>query len=192
MRKLILFMHTSLDGYVAELNGKIDWVNVDDEIFDYISDFIDQSDTALYGRITYQMMENYWPTAPSKPDASKHDIRHAAWYNDVSKVIISGTMKDSLNPKIKIIGNNIADQIQKIKQQPGKNILIFGSPGASHTLMQLNLIDEYWLFLNPIRLGNGIPLFENNNHKIRLNLIESNVFKSGVIGLRYELMKNES
>lgn len=185
MRKLVLFMHVSLDGFVGGPNGEMDWINVDEELFDYTGKLIDQADTALYGRVTYQMMENYWPTAGEKPDASKHDIQHSRWYKKVSKIVISKTMNSSNNANTQIIGNNIAEQIQKLKEQPGKNILILGSPSASHLLMRHNLIDEFWLFLNPILIGEGIPLFKNNN-KTNLKLVESNVFSSGVIGLNYE------
>ena len=83
MRKLIFFMHTSLDGFVAGLNGEMDWIKVDDAIFDFVGTMTDQADTALYGRVTYQMMESYWPTAGEKSNASKHDIEHSIWYNKV-------------------------------------------------------------------------------------------------------------
>ena len=88
MRKIISFMHLSLDGFVAGPNGEMDWIKVDEEIFDYIGKRISQGDTALYGRVTYQMMENYWPTAADQPNASQHDIEHAKWYNQVHKVVL--------------------------------------------------------------------------------------------------------
>ena len=95
MRKIISFMHISLDGFVAGLNGEMDWIKVDEEIFDYVGKRINEGDTALYGRVTYQMMENYWPTAADSPTASKHDIEHSKWYNKVHKVVLSKTMKDA-------------------------------------------------------------------------------------------------
>src|SRR5436853_7158414 len=81
MRRLVLFMHTSVDGFVAGLNGEMDWINVDDDMFEYAGKQTDLADTALYGRITYQMMESYWPTAADQPNATKHDIQHSRWYN---------------------------------------------------------------------------------------------------------------
>ena len=77
MRKLVLFMHTSLDGFVAGPNGEMDWINVDEEIFDHAEQRTHKADTALYGRVTYQMMESYWPTAADQPAATKHDIDHS-------------------------------------------------------------------------------------------------------------------
>ncbi len=185
-RKLILCMHTSLDGFVAGPAGEMDWIHVDEEIFDYAGMLTDQADTALYGRVTYQMMESYWPTAGDQPNASKHDLHHSRWYNRVAKVVISNTMKGRVIDKTQIIGDNIAEHVQKLKQQPGKNIQIFGSPGASHSLMQNNLIDEYWLFVNPILLGAGIPLFKSVSGRVHLKLVETKAFSSGVVGLHYE------
>jgi dihydrofolate reductase len=185
MKKLVLFMHISLDGFVAGPNGEMDWIHVDEQIFDYVVKLTDQTDIAMYGRKTYQMMDSYWPNAGSKLNASKHDIEHSRWYNRVQKVVISNSLKGKDTFDTKIIGENLIKQVQELKQQDGKNIMIFGSPTASHTLMQYNLIDEYWLFLNPILLGSGIPIFKNINEITQFNLIESKVFASGVVELHY-------
>lgn len=185
MRKLVLFMHTSLDGFVAGPNGEMDWIYVDDDIFDFAGNRTDESDTALYGRITYQMMEGYWPTAADQPNASKHDIQHSKWYNQVEKVVLSKTLQDDKQAKRKVISNDLATQINKLKLMPGKDIIIFGSPGAAHALMEHNLIDEFWLFVNPVLLGEGIPIFKNIKLKMNLKLKSNNAFKSGVICLHY-------
>jgi dihydrofolate reductase len=185
MRKIISFMHISLDGYVAGLNGEMDWIKVDEEIFNYVGKRISEGDTALYGRITYQMMENYWPTAGDKPAATKHDIEHSKWYNKVHKVVLSRTMKAPGLTNTKIISDNLAGIINEIKQQTGKDILLFGSPTATHSLIQLNLIDGYWLFVNPIILGRGIPLFVDIKDKIKLKLLTTRQFTCGVTELNY-------
>src|SRR6188472_3733441 len=156
MRKIISFMHISLDGFVAGPNGEIDWVKVDEEIFNYVGKRISEGDTALYGRVTYQMMEAYWPTAADKPAATRHDIEHSKWYSKVHKVVLSKTMKDAVLTNTEIISDNIAERLNKIKQSgngESKEILLFGSPTATRFLIQQNLIDGYWLFLNPIILG---------------------------------------
>ena len=150
MRKLILFMHTTLDGFVAGPNGEMDWIHVDDEIFDYAGNETDKADTALYGRVTYDMMESYWPTAAGQPNASTHDIQHSRWYNSVNKVVLSRSMQSS--GKVKVISDDIESHINALKNEKGTNILIFGSPSAAHALMQRNLIDDYWLFINPVVL----------------------------------------
>ena len=165
-------MHISLDGFVAGPNGEMNWIKVDEEIFDHVGKRIGESDTALYGRVTYQMMENYWPTAGDGPDASKHDIEHSKWYKKAHKIVLSKTMEGADLPNTTIISDNLSDSINEIKQQAGNEILLFGSPAATHALIQLNLIDGYWLFVNPIILGRGIPLFADIKDKIKLKLIE--------------------
>jgi dihydrofolate reductase len=187
MRKIISFMHISLDGFVAGPNGEMDWIKVDEEIFDYVGKRISEGDTALYGRVTYQMMEGYWPTAGEQPGASKHDIEHSKWYKNVQKVVLSKTMKDATLPNTKIISDNIAGRMNEIKQSASgsEEILLFGSPTATHSLMQLNLIDGYWLFVNPIILGRGIPLFAGIKDKINLQLLATRQFASGVTELNY-------
>ena len=186
MRKIVLFMHTSLDGFVAGPNGEMDWINVDAEIFDYAGQRTNEADTALYGRVTYQMMESYWPTAADQPGATKHDIEHSHWYNKVVKVILSRTMKGATPANTIIIADNVTHEINKLKPVSGKDILIFGSPTASHTLMAENLIDDYWLFINPVLLGQGIPLFKDIKNRAALKLVESHPFSVGVVCLHYE------
>ena len=185
MRKIISFMHISLDGFVAGPNGEMNWIKVDEEIFDYVGKRISETDTALYGRKTYDMMQSYWPTAADKPNASKHDIEHSQWYGKAHKIVLSKTMKDKNLPNTSIISDNLADELTKIKQQPGSEILLFGSPMTTHALMQQNLIDGYWLFVNPIILGQGIPLFKDVKEKTKLQLLNTKQFTGGVTELNY-------
>ena len=191
MRKIVLFMHTSLDGFVAGPNGEMDWINVDDDMFEYAGKQTDEADTALYGRVTYQMMESYWPTAGDQPNATKHDKQHSTWYNKVAKVVLSKTMEGVNLANVNIISNNVPNEIIKLKQATGKNILIFGSPTAAHSLMAENLIDDYWLFVNPILLGEGIPMFKGIMDRTKLKLVTTNTFSSGVVCLNYEIKLGE-
>ncbi|MBL7876063.1 MAG: dihydrofolate reductase family protein [Cyclobacteriaceae bacterium] len=188
MRKIISFMHISLDGFVAGPNGEMNWIKVNEEIFDHVGKRISEGDTALYGRVTYQMMENYWPTAGDKPTATKHDIEHSKWYSKVHKVVLSKTMTDAGLINTRIIRDNLLKEVNEIKQSRSggdKDILLFGSPTATHSLIQLNLIDGYWLFVNPIILGQGIPLFTDVKDKIKLNLLTTQQFACGVTELNY-------
>jgi dihydrofolate reductase len=188
MKKIISFMHISLDGFVAGPNGEMNWIKVDEEIFDHVGKRISEGDTALYGRVTYQMMENYWPAAGDKPTATRHDMEHSKWYSKVHKVVLSTTMKEEGLTNTKIISGNLSDSINEIKQSRNgnsKDILLFGSPTATHSLIQLNLIDGYWLFVNPIILGQGIPLFEDIKDKIKLKLLTTRQFACGVTELNY-------
>jgi len=178
-------MHSSLDGFVAGSNGEMDWIIVDDEMFDFVTTMTDQVDTALYGRVTYQMMEAYWPTAAEQPNASKHDKEHSIWYKNVSKVVLSKTINETGLLNTKVISDNLSENINKLKQQAGKNILIFGSPRASHSLLNAGLVDEFWIFINPILLGQGIPLFKNVPEIIKLRLLDNKTFTSGVVALHY-------
>lgn len=178
-------MHISLDGFVAGPNGEMNWIKADEELFHYAGKRISEGDTALYGRKTYEMMQSYWPTAGSKPNASKHDIDHSKWYDKVHKIVLSTTMKDANLTSTTIISDNLSERINEIKQQEGKEILVFGSPTATHSLMQQNLVDGYWLFVNPIILGQGIPLFTGIKDKIKLQLLNTQPLNSGVIELNY-------
>lgn len=186
MRKIISFIHISLDGFVAGPNGEMDWIKIDEEIFDYVGKRINEGDTALYGRVTYQMMENYWPAAGNKPTATRHDIEHSKWYSNVHKVVLSKTLKVPDLTNTEIISDNLSDRINKIKQRAGEDILLFGSPTATHSLMQLNLIDGYWLFVNPVILRQGIRLFEGIKDKTKLKLLPTTrQFACGVTELNY-------
>lgn len=189
MRKIILSLHTTLDGFVAGPKGEMDWIKYDQELFDLVGTFTDEADTALYGRKTYQMMENYWPSAADKPDATRHDVEHSRWYNKVNKVVLSRTLQSNGSDKTIFISGNIFDKINELRHQAGRNILIFGSPTAVHTLMEYNLIDEYWLFVNPVILGKGIPVFAGIREKISVKLLKVKVFPYGVTALHYTLDK---
>lgn len=181
-------MHISLDGFVAGPNGEMDWIKIDQEIFDYVGKRISKGDTALYGRVTYEMMESYWPTAADKPNATKHDIEHSKWYKQVQKIVLSKSMEDADLPNTTIISDNLSDRINQIKLESDNEILLFGSPTATHSLIQKNLIDGYWLFVNPIILGQGIPLFVDNQVKTNLKLLPTTrQFTSGVTELNYEV-----
>jgi len=185
MRKIISFMHISLDGFVAGPKGEMNWIKVDEEIFDHVGKRISETDTALYGRKTYDMMEAYWPTAGDKPNASKHDIEHSKWYKKAHKIVLSKTLKGKDLPNTAIISDNLAEKILELKKQPGSEILLFGSPTATHALIEQNLIDGYWLFVNPIILGQGILLFKGIKEKTKLKLLNTKQFTYGVTELNY-------
>lgn len=185
MRKIISFMHISLDGFVAGPNGEMDWIKINQEIFDHVEKRIGQGDTALYGRVTYQMMESYWPTAADQPNATKHDIEHSKWYARAHKIVLSRTLEDNDSNNMKVISDNLADNINQLRQQDGSDILLFGSPTATHSLIQLGLIDGYWLFVNPVILGQGIPLFTGIKNKVKLELLGTKQFACGVTEMNY-------
>ncbi|HEY2721262.1 MAG TPA: dihydrofolate reductase family protein [Chitinophagaceae bacterium] len=184
MRKIVSFMHLTVDGYAAGPDGEMDWIHVDDEIFDFAGDQTDHADTALYGRRTFEMMDAYWPTAADEPSARKHDIQHSDWYNKVEKIVLSHTKKDSTK-NTRFISDRVVEEITALKQKPGKNILMFGSPGTVQSLVQLKLVDEFWLFINPIILGKGISYWPSLTNSTKLKLISSQTFSSGVVCVHY-------
>lgn len=189
MRNLIFFMHTSLDGFVAGPKGEMNWIKVDEEIFDFVATMTNDADMALYGRVTYDMMQSYWPTAAEQPGATKHDIEHASWYKSVKKIVLSRSMNETSLQNTIVLKDDLAEKINAIKNQDGKNILIFGSPSASNALLQLGLIDAFWLFVNPILLGTGMPMFKTFSNAIPLQLAATKKFACGVIALHYTVVR---
>lgn len=186
-------MHLSLDGFVAGPHGELNWVTMDEEIFDFVGQRIQKTATALYGRVTYQMMENYWPGAGARPSATRHEKSHAAWYNQAHKVVLSRTLRPEGLIHTEIIRDNLAENIQALKQSNrggSEDILLFGSPTATHALMQKQLIDGYWLFVNPLVLGRGIPLFTELQERIKLELLSTHRFSNGVIELNYRVNRD--
>lgn len=189
MGKIVLFMHVSLDGFAAGPKREMNWINVDQEIFDFVSERIAKTNTALYGRVTFEMMESYWPTAADQPGATKHDREHAAWYKTAHKVVLSNTLNQATLTNTTVIGKDYAAALRKLKKETTGEILLFGSPTAAHTLLAENLIDECWLFVNPILLGEGIPVFKGIKEKQPLKLLKTHVFSSGVVCLCHELQR---
>lgn len=137
-------------------------------------------------------MESYWPGAGSKPDASRHDIEHSRWYAGVHKIVLSRSLKGASLENTTVISDQLSTRINTIRNTEGEDILVFGSPGATHALMKENLIDGYWLFLNPVVLGEGIALFNGDQQKAELELLGSHPFDCGVIELNYTTKTHSS
>lgn len=188
MRKLSLLMHVSLDGFVAGVNGEMDWIRMDNEIFEDAIALAETADAAVYGRVTYQMMEGYWPNILNDPASTGNDRKHAAWVEQVHKIVFSRSLESVQWNNTQLIKENAAEEMNRLKQQEGQRLLIFGSPSITHLFIQHNLIDEYHLFLNPVVLGEGVPLFAAAG-KTNLRLLKEKTFSSGVIGLQYETQR---
>ncbi len=190
MRKVISFIHVSLDGFVTGPAEEMNWIIMDDEIFQDAIDLTATADTALYGRVTYQMMESYWPTVLANPVSTQLELDHAQWIEDIHKIVFSKTMDEPRWSNTRLIKENISGEMIKLKEQPGGNMLIFGSPRLTHSFMQWNLIDEYRVNVNPVILGKGVPLFKNIDCKVNLQLSSAKKFNAGVIGLHYKTIHN--
>jgi dihydrofolate reductase len=134
-------------------------------------------------------MESYWPTAADAPNASKHDKEHSAWYKTARKVVLSNTLNEAEFTNTTVIGKDYAAALRKLKEETTGEILLFGSPTAAHSLLAENLIDECRLLVNPILLGEGIPVFKDIKETQRLKLLNTHVFSSGVVCLQYEVQR---
>ncbi len=190
MRKVVLFMHTSLDGYVQGPDTwDLNWVSYDEELVEYADEVVRSVGSTVYGRVTYEGMKGYWPTVLDNPSSSEHDIQHATWLNNITKIVVSGSMKETDWNNTVLIQDNVVEEIRKLKQQPGKDLVIFGSPTLSHFFMQHDLIDEYRLTVSPVVLGGGIPLFKDIKERTKLKLLDTRTLKSGVVILHYETVR---
>lgn len=177
----------SLDGFMAGPNGEMNWIRLDEKLFDDVHLLTQQCDTALYGRVTFEMMDQYWPTAGEQPDASKHDKDHSAWYKRVPKVVLSRTLTKHKDPSVTFLNDDIPQKIKALKAQEGQNILLLGSPSAGRTLMQAGLIDEVFICLNPIILGKGISYFPEHLSQSKMELLQTKTYDCGVVSLHYQL-----
>jgi dihydrofolate reductase len=186
MRKIIVSMMISLDGFYEGSNQDISWHTVDDDFNMYSIKMMDELDTILFGRKTYELFENYWPIALKDPSTIKDDLVIAKWIDDANKIVISKTL-DKVNWKnTTLIHDNIIEQISKLKNESGKNIVIYGSGSIVTELTNIGLIDEYRLMVSPTILGNGTSLFHDVDKQVSLNLIETQTFNSGNVLLRYQ------
>jgi dihydrofolate reductase len=189
MRRLVSLMHMSLDGYVAGPNREMDWIKHGDPTWNFVDAHINQVDTGLYGPITFQMMESHWPKVLLDDSAEGHQRSHSRWYAASQKIVFSRSLRKLENPAARLINDNIAEQINALKKLPGKNLMIFGSPGLTHSLAALGLIDEYVITVSPVLLGSGIPMFAHSDHRVALQLTSSTPFGNGAIGLHYTTIR---
>jgi dihydrofolate reductase len=190
MRKLFSFNMVTIDGFFAGLNNEIDWHHVDSEFNEFA---IEQSssnavDTILFGRVTYQLMASYWPT----PAALADDPIVASMMNRSPKIVFSRTLEKAEWNNTRLIKDHIAEEITKLKQQPGKDLALFGSANLMSTLVQMDLIDEHRIMVNPIILGKGKPLFPGVRAPLKLKLVNTRAFRNGNILLYYQPVKGES
>lgn len=185
MRNIIQLAHVSLDGYLADPNGKMDFITFDHEVADFIYPLMRTVDTGIYGRTTYQMMEGYWPSVLlDDAKATDGEKSHARWYADVKKIVTSRTLPAQTG-RLTIAGDDIVSVIAAAKQQPGGDMMIFASPTLSHALAGAGLIDEWRLTWQPVIVGGGLPLFGGKETRSKLELRSSRTFRSGVVATHH-------
>ncbi len=206
MRKIIFQNMVSLDGYFEGPNKELDWHLVDGEFNDYAAELLDSVDTLLFGRVTYELMASYWPTAT----ALTNDPVIAAKMNSLQKVVFSRSLDRADWNNTRLAKGDAATEIRRLKQLPGKDIAIFGSSeltvslmnagladsgaadsgaadsgAANRGLAKSSLVDEYRIFVAPVFLGSGKPLLKGLQTRLNLQLSGSRVFKSGLVLLSY-------
>ena len=185
MRKIIVFENVTLDGFMAGPDGELDWAVRDDEVTQNSKEGNDSIDTFLFGRVTYDMMASFWPT----PIGKSANPVFADALNNTPKIVFSTTLKKADWQNTEVAQALTKDEILKLKQLPGKNMMIFGSGTLVEQLTKLGLIDEYQLMLNPIVLGKGRPLFKDTTDRMNLTLVKTKTFKSGIVLLQYQPAK---
>jgi len=183
MRKVIYAMSVSLDGFIEATDGDLRWSFPDEELHQHFNEQERLIDVHLYGRGLYENMASFWPTADQDPAAPAVEIEYARIWKDMPKIIFSRTLKQ-VGWNSRLVSGDIAGEVKRLKAQPGRELSVGGARLAA-SFMQLDLIDEYRLYLHPLILGGGKRMFGPLKEKIDLKLIETRPFGSGVVLLRY-------
>ena len=185
MRKLIVFNHSSLDGYFTGENGDFRWAhtgNDDPEYAAFVAGNASGDGQLLFGRITYDLMAGYWPTAM----AEQHDPAVAKGMNNMQKVVFSRTMEKATWNNTKLVKTDIVSEIRKMKNEPGPGMVLMGSGTIISQLAQEHVIDEYQIMLNPVALGKGRTMFDGMSRMLSLKPTSTRTFKNGKVFLCFQ------
>lgn len=187
MRKLIVSMNVTLDGFMAGPECELDWHfnRWNNEMAELASRQLSQADTIMLGAITYRAMASYWPMQSSNMSYSRNDIPFADMMNSYTKIVFSDSIKQSYWNNSIILKGEMINQVKKLKDGQGKDMIIYGSGKMIASLQPYDLIDEYHLWIHPVILGKGKPLFRDPDHSLTLELYKTHTFKTGVIVLFY-------
>jgi dihydrofolate reductase len=190
MRKVIVSLNTTLDGFMAGTNCELDWHfdYWDEEMSFHASELLMRADTILFGRVTYQAMAKYWSSIPINMSYAREDVAFADMINRYQKIVFSRTLQTTSWNNSRIVGDNIREELLRLKRMPGRDMIIYGSGNLISTLMHLGLIDEYVLWIHPVIIGKGKPGFGNIIKQIPLRFINIKKFSSGVVALYYDLI----
>jgi dihydrofolate reductase len=183
MRKLILWMSVSLDGFMAGPDGELDWHMVDDELHLYVNDELRTMGAFLNGRVTYELMAGFWPTADSDPSSTGPMVEFAGIWRDMPKIVYSRSLQN-VQWNTAIVRDVVPEEVLQLKAQAGGDLVVGGADIATE-FMRHDLIDELTLFVHPILIGAGKPLFHRSEARIRFHLATTRTFGNGVVMLRY-------
>jgi dihydrofolate reductase len=185
MRKVILSMPITLDGFIEGPHQELDWVIADDELHDYYTELLKKADLILYGRVTYELMLSYWPTAATDLSITKGMLRFANTLNPMRKIVYSTTLKN-VGWNTQLVDALIPEDILKMKAEPGGDILLGGGAAIAQAFIQHGLVDEYQLLVQPVAIGSGKGLFKGIDQGLKLNFLRSKTFQSGAVALFYQ------
>lgn len=185
MRKIIHFVHTSLDGNIEGPNGEFDWPAMGPELSAYSFSLMERADTFLYGRPVWEMMAGYWPNAESISD-DPHDLKFAPIWRSSPKVVFSRTLTEPGHGARVINGSNLVEEVSALRAEPGKDLLLMGGACLAAELTAHGLIDEHQVVVHPVVLGGGKALFPKSAERINLQLVDSQTFDSRTVLLRYQ------
>jgi dihydrofolate reductase len=183
MRKLIYWVHISLDGFIEGPAGAFDWTVFGEEMQAYAHEVHGGVDTFLYGRTVWDMMSAYWPTADEDTD-EQHALTFAPIWRSTPKVVFSHTLEKA-DWDTTVVGGDIVAAVRELKAAPGKGLLLNGGAHVAAQLSRHGLIDEYQVFVHPVMLGGGIPLFPDASERLDLRLVEGRVLDGQVVLTRY-------
>jgi dihydrofolate reductase len=189
MRKVVLFMHLSLDGFCAAPDGGLRWIAYDEELQAWADGVVKTVGAPVYGRVTYELMKGYWPKVLTDPKASPHDVDHARWLENTEKIVFSRTLRKEDWKNTTVVSGDIPEAVTRLKEQPGGDLVVFGSPGLARELLDVGLIDEYRLSVSPIILGRGTTAFHAQKEKGKLKLLHSRTLTSGALVLHYQAIR---
>lgn len=185
MRKVIVLLNTTLDGFASGPNGEMDWHFQcwNEEMEKNMHEFFYSIDMGMMGRNTYEAMAAYWPAAALDPTLGKRGTAFANHMNNLEKLVFSRTLQQTNWSNCRLASNDIKTEIVRIKGEKGKDLGLMGS-GLIQSFLDLGLVDEFRLLVHPVFLGKGKPLFNHQNGWRRLDLLDSKTFSNGVVVLR--------
>ena len=185
MRKVILTMSVSLDGFIEGPDREIDWHMVDDELHSHFNEWLAAMGAFLSGRVTYELMAEFWPTADADPSSTGPMVEFARIWRDMPKIAYSTTL-DHADWNTTVVRDVVPEEVMALKAQPGGDLALGGADLAA-AFMRHDLIDEYRIYVHPIVIGGGKPLFPpSSGVEVVLGLVETRTFGNGVVLLRYE------
>jgi len=183
MRKILFYMSVSLDGFIEDTTGDFSFADPDTELHQHFNDRESAFDTYLFGRRMYELMTAFWPTADQDPSQPPVVLEYARIWKSKKKYVFSRTLTEA-GWGFQLIRGNVAEEIRKLKAQPGLDMSV-GGPNLASSLMRFGLIDEFGLYIHPVIVGGGKSFFPEMRDKINLKLVETRTFGSGVVMLNY-------